>query len=145
LGNLHAQVGRDALEVACLGGLHEGEGAAGASHTGRATDAVHVGFGLVGQVEVDHVAHVGDVETAAGHVRGHEDLRVAAAERGQCALALALRHVSLEGDGFPAVSAEDPGDATGAVLGAREDNRALGRLALEQAVQGGRLLRLGHL
>src|SRR5690242_4450022 len=38
--------------------------------TARAADAVHIVIGLPGQVEIENVADVGDVETARGHVAG---------------------------------------------------------------------------
>jgi len=48
----------------------------------RAPDAVDVVVNISGEVEVDHVDHVGDVETARRNVRSHQDGRAASAERG---------------------------------------------------------------
>ena len=44
------------------------------------TDAVDVDFGFVGQVKVEHVRDVLDVDASAGDVRGHEDEHVAVSE-----------------------------------------------------------------
>ena len=60
-----------------------GAGAAGAA------DAMHVGFGYVGQFVVHHVADAVDVDAARGDIGGDQDAYLAAAERREHALALA--------------------------------------------------------
>lgn len=50
-----------------------------ASTTGT-TDAVHVVVNVLGQVIVDHVGHVGDVQTTRSNISGHQDAALAAAE-----------------------------------------------------------------
>ena len=45
-----------------------------------APGAVHEGLRVLGQGEVDHVGQVRHVDTARGHVRGHQDGRLAVAE-----------------------------------------------------------------
>src|SRR5271170_1175719 len=38
------------------------------AHSRGAADAMDIAFGLVGQIEVDHMRNVRDVESAGGHV-----------------------------------------------------------------------------
>jgi hypothetical protein len=69
-------------------GLSLAFGAAGA------TDAVGVGVGGVGDVEVDDVADLGDVDAPGGDVRGHQDPVGAGLEAVEGGLALALGQVA---------------------------------------------------
>jgi hypothetical protein len=48
--------------------------------TAGTTDAVHVIVNVLGQVVVDHVRHVGDVQATRSHVSGHQDAALATAE-----------------------------------------------------------------
>ena len=78
--------GRDALargalddaQHVSLARRHEQDRFAAAPGAAGAADAVHVGFGVVRNVVVDHVADAIDVEAARGDVGGDEDVEVAA-------------------------------------------------------------------
>ena len=61
-------------------------------------DPVRVGVGRVGDIEVDDMGNVRDVDAARGDVGRHEDVAPALAEAPHGSVALALGHVALQGD-----------------------------------------------
>ena len=67
-----------------------------AADAAGAANAVHVDFGRRRQVEVDHVRHVIDVETARGDVGGHQDVGLLAPEQLHDAIALLLHHAAVQ-------------------------------------------------
>src|SRR5690606_15155758 len=99
------------------------EGLAITAGAAGAADAVHVVFGLHGQVEVDGVADALHVDAARRHVGGHQDAQLAALQLGQRAGALALIHVAVQGGGGKALVGQAVGQVVGAALGGGEDNR----------------------
>src|SRR6478735_11027571 len=71
-------------------GIALGAGARGAA------DAMHVVGAVLRQVVVEHMAHIGDVQAARGHVGGDQHRQLAAVEFLHVTQALALRHVAGE-------------------------------------------------
>ena len=75
----------------------EGRRDARLARAARAADAVHVGVEVVlGQVELDDVRDVVDVEAARGDVRGHEDVAAPLLEALQRRLPLGLGPVAVD-------------------------------------------------
>ena len=74
--------------------------------TPRAADPVDIRVDLVGQIVVDDVRDVGDIEAPRCHVGGHEHWRSASSERGERTLALPLRAVAVYGGGRDATRGE---------------------------------------
>ena len=72
----------------------EADGVALGAGARRAADAMHVVRGILRQVEVEHVADVGDVQAARGHVGGDQHGQLAGVEFAHEAQALLLRHVA---------------------------------------------------
>ena len=106
------------------------------------SDAVHVRLGVGGDVEVDDVTDALDVESAGGDVRRDEDVELPVLELIDAALALHLRHVTVDrGGGVPA-GAELLGQGLGLVLRADEDDHPVEVLHLEDAGQRVHLLRI---
>jgi hypothetical protein len=141
---LHRDAGEllDDAQVVLLVRLDEREGAAGATHAAGAADAVHVGLGLVRQVEVDDVARGGHVDAAAGDVGGDHDGGRAFAEGAHGALALALAHVALQGDRLVAGALQLRSQALGQVFRAGEDHDLVRLLLGQEGQQASRLLGL---
>ena len=108
--------------------------AVGAGPRGAA-DAVDIAFGHVRQVVVDDVADAVDVDAAGGNVGRDQDAQLAAFEVGEHALTLVLRLVAVDRGGEKAVLFEAFHDLVGAVLGAGEDQNAIGLLRLEHVDQ----------
>src|SRR5436305_1553862 len=69
---LQAEVARDAAHLARLVAHEEGHAIAGVAGAARPAHAMHVRVAVAGSVEVDHVRDVLDVDSAGGHVGGHE-------------------------------------------------------------------------
>jgi hypothetical protein len=93
-----------------------------ASRTGarRSADAVNIVFGNVRQLEVDDVRYPIHIDPARGDVGSDEDPAAAAAKAGECALALRLRLVSMNGDRLDAGRAQMSHDPVRTVLCAGE-------------------------
>ena len=53
--------------------VHEGEGVPDVADTAGTSDTMHVVIDVVGQVVVDHLGDVRDIETAGSDVGGDED------------------------------------------------------------------------
>ncbi len=104
---------------------------AGAAGAANAVDEV---FGDFGQIVVDDVGDVLDVDAARSEVGGHEDAVTAALETFKGGGALGLGAVSVNHGGVDALAIEALGDAFGAALGAGEDQAAAGLFA-EQVEQ----------
>ncbi len=109
---------RTLLAAAQRDGDALGAGARGAA------DAVDVALGHVGQLVVDDVRHLVDVDAARGDVGCHEPADAAGAEGAECRLALALALVAVDRGDLDAGGLEMARDLVGAALGAREDERA---------------------
>ena len=71
-GNVFSQQPLNADQVARFRIVAEGVGHAFSSRTCRASDAVHVDLGLIGQIVVEHVRNVVNVNATAGDVGGDE-------------------------------------------------------------------------
>jgi hypothetical protein len=48
---------------------HKTCGATGRLHPSRAPNAMHVIFGAIGQIEIDHVADIRDIDPSGGNIR----------------------------------------------------------------------------
>src|SRR5271169_3996294 len=71
---------------------------AGGTGARRSADAVNIVFGNVRQFEVDDVRYAFHIDPSRGNVGSDEDPAAAVAKAGECALALGLRLVSMDGD-----------------------------------------------
>ena len=76
--------------------VHDGYRGARLSGAARASAAVGVALGVVGQAVVDDVGQVVDVESAGGHVGGHEQLQVSLAELLHHEVALLLGKLAVQ-------------------------------------------------
>ena len=129
--------GRD-LECVRLAGETDRD-AAGAGPAGAA-DAVHVVLGILGQGEIDHVAHVVDVDAAAGHVRGHQDPDGAGSELIECLDTPGLGHVPRQHRATDAVTPQEFGELSGLVAPVGEDHDPFRVLPVDQVEKEGKFL-----
>ena len=130
----------DVLQVSALLVFDEGKrGAEGAGPAGAA-DAVHVGFGLVGNFVVDDVGQLVHVDAASSDVGSDEHAGATGFEVRQGALAVVLAFVAVDGFGRNLVGGEGLHHFIGPVLGAGEDKHALNVLVLEDVAEQGRLV-----
>ena len=86
----------DAAQEVVLLGRGEARGAAAGFGARGAADAVDVILGDVREIEVHHVADLGDVDAAGGDVGRHQHARLAGLERVHRGAALALRAVGVD-------------------------------------------------
>ncbi|MNT29349.1 hypothetical protein D3C72_1650840 [compost metagenome] len=90
---------------------------------------MHIVFGTVRHVEVDHARHVGNIQPARGHVGGDQRVDGAALEAIQRLHALGLGLVAVDRGGVDALALQVPRQARAADLAVDEDD-ALARQAL---------------
>src|SRR5690606_1008958 len=107
-----------------------------------ATDAVDVLLGHIGQLEVDDVAHAGDVDPACRDVGRDEHADAAGLEVTQCSFALGLALVAVNRVGRNVALRELLHHPVGAVLGAGEDQHAVHLVRLQALAQRHREQRL---
>jgi len=82
-----------------VGWRDDGHRRAAAARTAGAADAMHIVVGMMGYVEIEHMAHRRDIEPARRHVGGDQQADLAAAELVQRRRAGRLIHVAMERDG----------------------------------------------
>jgi hypothetical protein len=107
-------------KVPRFGVITEGVGHTFATGPCRASDAVHVHFGFVRKIVVEHVRDVVDVDATAGDVGRHKHVNSALLEVAQCFRASRLRFVAVDGFSIDVCILKLPNKPVGAVLGAGE-------------------------
>ena len=95
-GNLLAGKRLDLAQLPLLVGRHQRNGDASLAGAPRATYAVHVRLRVRRQIIVEDVGDIVDVQAACGHIRGHQDGVLAAAETLQRLLAALLAQVATQ-------------------------------------------------
>ena len=130
----------DVGDLAALVLVRERDRDAGRARAAGAADAVHVVLRLVGEVEVDHVLQALHVDAASGHVRRHDDLDLAVAERVEHLEALVLVHVAGEHLDVDAAYLERLVDVLGRALAVAEHDRARVRMERDVVVEDGELV-----
>ena len=97
---------------------------AGRTGARRSADAVNIVFGNIRQLEVDDVRYAIHIDPSRGNVGSDEDPAAAGAKAGECALALRLRLVSMNGDRLDAGRAQMSHDPVRTVFCAGEHEHA---------------------
>ncbi len=105
---------------------------AGCTGARRSADAVNIVFWNVRQLEVDDVRYAFDIDPSRGNVGSNEDPAAAGAKAGECALALGLRLVSMDGDRLDTGRAQMSHDPVRTVLGAGKHEDAFKRRITQQ-------------
>ena len=125
----------DALPQASLARGDQRPGHAGVAGACGASHPVNVDLGVSGQVVVDDMRNLGDVEPARGHIGGHQQAHMPAAHRGEHVFTRGLAHVAVQGRGRPAVVVEGLGHFAGAHPRAAENQAGLHRVPGQKAGQ----------
>ena len=134
----------DGLDQPVLARLGQGDGGALAAGPADAPDAVHVRLRRAGHVVVHHVRELVDVETAGGHVGGHEKVDGPAAQPGHDPVAPLLIHSAVQRLGAVAAAVQGLGELVDLIPGAAEDDRGRRPLQVEHAAEGGGLVPAWH-
>ncbi len=125
----------DGAQHALLARGDEQDRIATAARAAGAADAVHVAFGVVRNVVVQHVADALHVQAARGHVGGHQHVQLAILQLLDGLLALRLLHVAVDGGGGQAARLQLACQFLGRRLGAGEDDHAVERLGFQDSSQ----------
>ena len=96
----------DGIDLLVVARRRQHVGVAGASGAARAADAVDVVVGVERHVEIEHVAHGGNVEAARRHVAGDENLQFAGSEAVERLGAQRLIEIAVQRRGIEAVLGE---------------------------------------
>ena len=118
-----------------LFGGHQGDGMAALAGPAGAADAVHVILGHIGQIQIDHMGQLLDVDAPGGNVRGHQHPHLTALEAGQGPGAGSLALVAVDGGGRDALLLQPFRQSVGAVFGAGKHQHLLPILALDQVAE----------
>jgi len=101
---------------------------------------VGIAFGIIGQAVVDDVCQVVHVQSAGGHVGGHQQLQVAHAELLHHQVALRLRQFAVQGVSVIAFLYQLVGYLLRFLAGAAEDDAVYLGQVVHNALQGGVLV-----
>ena len=142
LGHAQAQRVVDQLPAVHVPPVDERDGDAGPARPAGAADPVHVGLLVVRALVVHHVGDVVHVEPAGGDLGGGEHVHLAAAERAQRPLPLALAQVTVHGGHREAPAGQRGRDLVGGPLGLAEHD---GQAAVPGLQDPGQHLDLVHL
>src|SRR6478672_7676374 len=105
-GNALADQLFDLGDSPAVAGADDGVGRAGFAGAAGATDAVHVVVGMMGDVEIEDVADIRNIEPAGGDVGGDQQFGFAAAERIERCGARRLIQVAVQRHGVETVTNE---------------------------------------
>ncbi len=111
---------------------HQGERQAALAGAAGATDAVGVGFRVVGRFQVDHQVQGGDVQAPGGHVRGHQHRQAVVGEQAQHLVPVALLQVPVQGPGGDALGVQVVRHLLALPLGGAEHHAGGGAQAVQQ-------------
>ena len=98
----------------------QADGFATVTSTARTANAVHVVFRDVGDLVIDNVRQLIDIDAACGNVSGNQGTDVPALEARQCLRACALALVAVQRHGLHAILGEEFRDVVCTKLGARK-------------------------
>ncbi len=112
-----------------------------------ASDSVHVHLGVWSHVHVDHRVNVTHVQTARGHVGGHQDRATAVGELNQHLIALALVQITIQSQRLHALRLQHCHQIAALLLGVAKGQAAAGlevRQNLPHRMQAFALIDLDH-
>ena len=117
---LDEEHGELASDIAVLV-VHVAQSVTHVTHSAGTPDSVHVVVDVAGQVVVDHLSDIGDVEASRRHIGRHKHGTVPALELSQGVFSLTLALVAVDGDGGDASVQKGVLELVGTSLGLHED------------------------
>ena len=130
-GRIQTQFIVDDLPFGQLIVAHQGDGGAGVSCAAGAPDAVDKGHGIIGNLVVDDVGDIVDVDAARRDIGGDEDVHLARADGLQGLLPGLLAQVTVYGADAEAALSKVIGQLRGRAFGAGKDDAATSALGLQ--------------
>mmetsp|Transcript_23476 Transcript_23476/g.65168 ORF Transcript_23476/g.65168 Transcript_23476/m.65168 type:complete len:498 (-) Transcript_23476:1400-2893(-) len=101
--------------------VHERKRVTGVTRTSGTTDSVHVVVNVGGQIEIDHLGNIGDVQPTTGNIGCGHHRSVSTLEAAKGIFSFALRLVPMNGAGRETVIAQTVLEIIAVALGFRED------------------------
>jgi hypothetical protein len=121
--------------------VEEGSGDTGVTSTTGTTDTVDVVVNVSGQIVVDDVGHVGDIETTSSNSSGNQDGATTVTEELQSTLTLTLGAVTVNGGSRETLVDEEVGEGVGHTLGLDEDeSQTSAAVSVEDVQEDGALV-----
>src|SRR5260221_4472431 len=125
-------------------GAYQRHGLTRTAGTAGTADTMDIVFRHVGQLVVDHMRQLFDIEPPRRDVGRDEHAHLAELELGQCPRTLALALVAVDGIGTDAVLVELLGEPVRTMLGAGEHQHLAPVAGIDQVLQRGALAILVH-
>ncbi len=122
-------------QAALLTRRNQCDGDARLASASRAPNTMDVHFGVIGQVIIEDVRNIVDVQTTRGDIGCDQHLQLVATETFQHTFAGILIQVTVDGFGWDSAHDEFVGESRGLGAGAGKDQRAVNGFDLEQAGQ----------
>ena len=110
--------------------VDDGDGSSGLAGTSRASAAVGIAFGIIGQSVVDDMGQVVHIQSACGNVCGNQQLQVADAELLHHGIALCLAQFAVQRVGVVAFLHQLVGYLLRLLAGAAEDDAVYLRIVV---------------
>ena len=85
----------DVSQQPLLARFDDGNGRSFSSRTAGPTDAMDIGFGRRGDIEINHMRDVRDIQTTSGDISRNQELRLSGPKCLHHAVACALLHVAM--------------------------------------------------
>jgi hypothetical protein len=123
-----------------IAAVEESSGNTSVSGTTSTTDTVDIVVDVGGEIVVDDVLDVGDIETTGCDSGGNEDGATSRAEHLEGTLTLALGAVTVNRGGGEALVDEEVGERIGHTLGLDEDQSKTSAVGVEDVEQDGALV-----
>lgn len=121
--------------------VEESSGDTSVTGTTGTTDTVDIVINVSGQIVVDNVSDVGDIQTTGSNGGSDQDWAAAVTEQLQSTLTLTLGAVTVNGGGREALVDEEVGQRVGHALGLDEDQgETAGSVGVEDIQQDGALV-----
>jgi len=134
-GDVLADEALNAAQIITFTAITERKREAFRPGTGRAANAVDIGFRFVGNVVIHHHRNAFDVNAAGGDVGRHQDAGAAGTECLQRVLALRLRFVAVNFSSWVPGGGKIAGEFLRAVLRAGKDEHEAFRVLVENVAQ----------
>lgn len=120
--------------------VEEGGGDTSVSGTSSTTDTVDVVVDVGGQVVVDDVLNIGDIQTSSSDSSGHKDWAASSTEHLQSTLTLALGTITVDGGRWEALVDEVIGERICHALGLDEDEGQTSTVGVKDVEQDAALV-----
>ena len=136
LGNLLPCGALNSRQHAGLARCHKQNGLALTTGSTGSANAMDIGFGVIGNIVVDHVANSVDVQAPGGDIGGHQNVEGAVFQAFDHLFPLFLHHIAIQGRGRVATRLKALGQFGSGSFGADKNQHGIKGFHFQNAGQG---------